>query len=130
MSADTHHKEASQKLYYGVFTALLVLTVLTVGMYQIHLGAMNLVVAIVIATMKAGLVVWFFMHMSHEKKFNAAVFLSSLLFGAIFLAYTLNDTEHREEASVYNGSVVDPVTGARAYGSPQELVDAADSERQ
>ena len=122
-----HHIEPIS-LYLKIFGALVVFTLLTVGVYQVHLGAWNLVVAIVIATIKATLVVFYFMHMKYEAKFNVLIFLSSLLFGSIFLAYTLNDTANRAEVDEYNGARVDPDTGKRAYGSFTEPVDEAPAE--
>lgn len=111
------HHIAPISLYLKIFAALVVFTALTVGVYQVHLGSLNLVVAIVIATVKAALVLWFFMHIQHEAKFNTLVFLSSILFGAIFLAYTLNDTGNRGQLDEFNGSQTDPARGGRAYGS-------------
>ncbi len=122
------HEEVSVRNYVVVFSVLLVLTALTVAVYQVHLGAWNLVVAVIIATMKAALVVVVFMHMAHEARFNALVFLGSLLFAGIFLAYTLNDTERRMEVDEYHGALVDPETGDWAYGVAEQLSAIADRE--
>jgi cytochrome c oxidase subunit IV len=52
-----------------VFVALLVLTLLTVGIARVHLGHVgNIVAALVIATFKACLVGAYFMHLNAEKK--------------------------------------------------------------
>ncbi|MFW5875578.1 MAG: cytochrome C oxidase subunit IV family protein [Myxococcota bacterium] len=110
------------KAYWAIFGALIFFTLLTVGVSYIHLGSLNLVVAIAIATVKAALVVLYFMHMKYETKFNVLVFLSALLFMGIFLAYTMNDTEYRADLDTVNGGRVDPRTGQLAYGTPQELV--------
>lgn len=126
---DVHQHVSPTSTYLKIFAGLVVLTLLTVAVYQVHLGALNLVVAIVIATIKATFVVLYFMHMKYENKFNALVFVSSLLFAGIFLAYTLNDTEYRgraNQASEYGGALVDPATGKRAYGSPALLNSASD----
>lgn len=80
------------KLLVAVFFALIVLTALTVAVTSVDLGAQwNLVAAMVIATLKAGLVVVFFMHLLWDKKFNLLLFLSSVLFLILFLSLTLND---------------------------------------
>lgn len=57
------------KTYVTVFIALMVFTVITVGISYFHLpiGA-AVAVALVIASIKASLVALFFMHLSHEKK--------------------------------------------------------------
>jgi cytochrome c oxidase subunit IV len=110
------------RIYWAIFFALIFFTLLTVGVSYVHLGPLNLVVAIVIATAKAALVVLYFMHMKYEAKFNVLVFLASLLFMGIFLAYTMNDTEYRGSVDYAYGGRVDPRTGAYAHGTPAGLV--------
>ena len=60
------------RLYVGVFVALLVATLITVGVSYIHFGredshAGNIAVAMVVAVFKAILVAGFFMHLLFEK---------------------------------------------------------------
>jgi cytochrome c oxidase subunit 4 len=79
-------------LLIGILVALLVLTVLTVSVTSIDLGAMgNLVVAMVIATIKAGLVVTYFMHLRWDRLFHLILFLTSVLFLILFLAMSITD---------------------------------------
>lgn len=79
-------------LLVGILGALMVLTVLTVSVTSIDLGAQgNLVVAMVIATIKAALVVAFFMHLVWDKKLHLILFLTSVLFLILFLALSVND---------------------------------------
>ncbi|MFZ5891161.1 MAG: cytochrome C oxidase subunit IV family protein [Myxococcota bacterium] len=76
----------------GVLAALMALTVLTVSVTSFDLGAQgNLVVAMVIATVKAGLVVAFFMHLVWDKKLHLILFLTSVLFLILFLSLSVND---------------------------------------
>jgi cytochrome c oxidase subunit IV len=110
------------RTYWAIFFGLIVFTVLTVAVSYVHLGPLNLVVAIAIATVKAALVVLYFMHMKYEAKFNVLIFLGSLLFMGIFLAYTMNDTEYRGTVDYAYGGRVDPRTGAFAHGTPDALV--------
>ena len=84
------------RFYWGILAILMVFTVLTYGLAFVELGAANLAVAIIIATLKATLVVLFFMHLWWDSKFNALVFVGSLLFLAMFLVYTVNDTGNRD----------------------------------
>ncbi len=80
------------KLLLGVFGALTVLTVFTVVVTAVDLGSQgNFVVAMIIATVKAGLVMAFFMHLVWDKKFNLTVFLSAFLFVLLFLSIALTD---------------------------------------
>jgi cytochrome c oxidase subunit 4 len=79
-------------LLFGILAALLVLTVATVAVTAIDLGAQgNLIVAMVIATVKALLVCTFFMHLLWDKKFNLVLFLTSVLFLILFLGMTTAD---------------------------------------
>ena len=76
----------------GVLGALMALTILTVAVTSFDLGAQaNLVVAMVIATVKAGLVVAFFMHLVWDKKLHLILFLTSVLFLVLFLSLAVND---------------------------------------
>src|SRR5690606_4073191 len=87
------------KLLVGVFAALTVLTVLTVAVTSVDLGSQgNFIVAMIIATIKAGLVMAFFMHLVWDRKFNLTVFLSSFLFVLLFLSLSLTDrNEYQDE---------------------------------
>ena len=81
--------------YLGVFSALLVFTVLTVAVSYIDLGPANIVIALAVATCKALMVALIFMHLAFDKKFNTVIFASSLLFLAIFIGFVLIDTGER-----------------------------------
>lgn len=79
-------------LLFAILGALLVLTVATVAVTSIDLGAQgNLIVAMIIATIKAALVCTFFMHLLWDKKFNVVLFLTSVLFLILFLSMTTTD---------------------------------------
>lgn len=111
-----HAHISPTKLYIGIFVGLIILTVLTVGLSLIHLGPLNLAIAVVIATLKAGLVVTFFMHLKDDHRFHALVFISAVLFGGVFFAYTLNDTGRRGEVDRMQGAKVNDATGEVAPG--------------
>ena len=75
----------------------MVLTVITVGVTVVDLGSQtNLLVAMAIATIKAGLVVTYFMHLRWDRPFNTLVFLGSLLFVSLFISMTLFDKSEYE----------------------------------
>jgi cytochrome c oxidase subunit 4 len=79
-------------LLFAILGALLVLTVATVAVTSIDLGAQgNLIVAMIIATVKALLVCTFFMHLLWDKKFNLVLFLTSVLFLILFLSMATTD---------------------------------------
>src|SRR3954451_24999003 len=85
-----HAHISSVPFYVTVFLGLLFLTGLTVGQSYVDLGKLNLFAVIAIATMKASLVVTFFMHLKWDNKFNALIFISTLFFIGVFFTYTMN----------------------------------------
>ena len=111
-----HAHISSIKFYLAIFVTLITLTVATVGVSYVHLGPANLAVAIVIASIKAALVCLFFMHLRHDNKFHALIFVSSLLFIGVFFAYTVNDTGHRGEVDESQGTMRFAPTGSAAPG--------------
>ena len=60
------------KMLLGVFIALSILTVITVAASEFDFGEMNLIVAMIIAVIKAALVVLFFMHLIWDRPFQRA----------------------------------------------------------
>jgi len=106
-------KAHSWNAYYVVFNALILLTVVTVGISYIDIGELltagselgytlshgvlpfveighgaNIVVGLIVALIKASLVLWYFMHQDHEEGVNRFVlgFSISLLLLA-FVAF-------------------------------------------
>ena len=67
--------------YYVVFVALLCLTAVTVGVSYLKLARpLAITVALIVASVKAGLVAGVFMHLLDEKKVIYAVLLLTVLF--------------------------------------------------
>lgn len=81
--------------YLKIFGALLVLTVVTVGVSYAGLGKASIAVAMVVALVKAFLVAAYFMHLKYDEKFNILVFVSALLFMSIFFVVTATDLGYR-----------------------------------
>ena len=90
-------------LYFGIFGALIVMTVVTVGASYIDFGAANTAIAVLIATVKASLVAVFFMHLRHDKTFNALIFVGGLLFLSFLFLFTLTDTGTRGIVDDFHG---------------------------
>ena len=88
-------------VYWGVFFALLGLTVATVAVILVDLGPFNIVVALAIAVAKATLVGAIFMHLWWDELLNTVIVLLSLVFMSIFLMFCLIDENSR--------GMVDPV---------------------
>jgi cytochrome c oxidase subunit IV len=96
----------------SVFFALLVLTGLTVFQAQFSLGNAEIWLSLTIATVKAALVILFFMHLLWDKPLNAIVILGSLIFVALFLGFTLMDAEGYRENLIYKSTVKASQPGA------------------
>ncbi len=90
----------------AVLGALMLLTILTVSVTNYDLGSEgNLVVGMVIATVKAGLVVTFFMHLLWDKKFHLILFLTAVLFVVLFLSMTITDRgEYQGNIDLYTNT--------------------------
>ena len=72
------------RIYITVFISLAILTGVTVGASYIHMNvAMTVTVALFIASVKAGLVASYFMHLISEKKLIYSVLI---LTGVFFIA--------------------------------------------
>lgn len=69
------------RIYVLVFTSLLVLTGVTVGVYYLHLPVpLAIGLALIIATVKASLVAMFFMHLVSERLLVFAVLILTFAF--------------------------------------------------
>jgi cytochrome c oxidase subunit IV len=90
-----HVAPASMLLIVG--GVLLFLTAVTVWVTMADLGRSgNLIVAMVIATIKAAMVGTYFMHLKWDKPFNAIVFCSSVLFVGLFITIAMLDKSDYE----------------------------------
>ena len=84
-SADDVKK--SVKTYFMIFGALMVLTIITVGVSYVHLPiALAVIVALVVATIKGSLVAMYFMHLLHERKVIYWVLMLTVIF-FVFLMF-------------------------------------------
>ncbi len=92
MAEHEEHTTHSQGFYLAIGIGLLVLTATTVGAAFVNLGPFNPVIALLIATIKATLVVLFFMHVKGaSEKLTGAVVVSGFFFLAILIALSLAD---------------------------------------
>ncbi|MBI4510430.1 MAG: cytochrome C oxidase subunit IV family protein [Deltaproteobacteria bacterium] len=86
------------KAYLKTWLALVVLTAITVAVSYLSFGTFNLVIALLIATIKATVVGAVFMHLFFDHKFHSLIFASSIIFLGIFIGFTMSDTEARGRA--------------------------------
>ena len=85
----SENHSVSFKTYLTVLSALLVLTVITVGAAQIDFGSLNAFFAMLIATVKAGLVLMYFMHLKYDEKIYWLIFGSAVFF--VILLYVFSE---------------------------------------
>ena len=95
-----HDIQKEIRVYIAVFVALGVLTIVTVGVSYLHLNLLGAIgVALTIATIKAGLVACYFMHLISEKKLIYGILL--LMFSFFIGLMLLPVSQH---ADVIRGS--------------------------
>ena len=79
----------------AVLMALIALTGGTVGASYVDLGALNVWIALLIASAKASLVLLYFMHIRKEGRLVVVSFLGTVLFLAIMISFTFWDVAFR-----------------------------------
>jgi cytochrome c oxidase subunit IV len=82
---------APKSLYYGVFLALVVGTILTVVVAKFDLGPLNNIVMLTIACSKALLVVLFFMHVRWSTRLTWVVAGAGFFWLLILFSITMSD---------------------------------------
>jgi cytochrome c oxidase subunit IV len=87
----THDVSKAVRTYLIIFGALIMGTILTVWASYIDFGSpgINIIVALVIATIKGGLVVGFFMHLIDERQVIYGVLGATVFFFAGLMYITL-----------------------------------------
>jgi cytochrome c oxidase subunit 4 len=105
VSTDAAHPDAHDhglshvlpwQVLVGVLGVLLFFTWATVAVRGIDLGSMNLIIAMIIATIKAVLVMAIFMHLRWDNPYHSLWFLGSFVFVALFISIALLDKSEYE----------------------------------
>ena len=86
-----HVHVTSIAVYLLVFSALAVGTILTVAASRFDLGMWNTPIALVIATIKAVLVILFFMHVIHSTRLTWVVVIAAFLWLGVLFVLTFAD---------------------------------------
>jgi len=100
MSHDAHHEEhAHEPVGYGSYFltwfALVTLTAITVTAAGMHFGAFSVLVALVVATIKASIVLYLFMHLKYEDQVFHRLLMIVIAAMVIFIGLTFTDTLFR-----------------------------------
>jgi cytochrome c oxidase subunit 4 len=78
-------------MFIAVWAALLVATGLTVFVASFNLGIWSAPIALIIATIKATIVILFFMEIKYQTKLTKTVLVSAFFFLALLLGLTMSD---------------------------------------
>lgn len=90
------HKPVSYRTFITTWIALLLLTGVTVGVAQLDFGAINIWIALSVASSKAALVLFVFMHLRQESVLFKVGLLVMLIFLIVFIGLTFTDVLYRE----------------------------------
>jgi len=92
MSDNAAHTSHSQGFYIAIGIGLLIGTVTTVAAAFVNLGPFNPIIALTIASIKATVVMLFFMHVKGaSEKLTGAIVVSGFFFLAILISLSLAD---------------------------------------
>ena len=116
------HTGESLGTYIVIYVALLVLLVITVMVAEHNLGPWNAVVALIIAAIKAGLVILFFMHVRQSSKIVWVFAFAGFLWLAIFLSLSFSDYGSYNNGGRHAGAQADLKFSLPHYASPDEPV--------
>jgi cytochrome c oxidase subunit IV len=114
------------RMYLMVGASLLALTFVTVYVSTFDFGEWNLIVAMIIAGVKATLVLFFFMHLYYDNKVYFSIFIGALLFLTIFIVFTMFDTQTRgqvdpaQENPIESKAVIYQPGGSALKGGHEE----------
>jgi cytochrome c oxidase subunit 4 len=128
MSTHTSHAadpKQEARTYVLTLITLLILTAITVAASYVHFGssAINVVIALTIATVKATVVALFFMHLLHDKPVNAIIAVTGFLFLGIFLMFDFIDVGSRgnlQPTNLHPPPAATAPAGAPAASAPAD----------
>ncbi len=81
--------------FISVWVALLILTGVTIEAAHLRMGEWSMLANILIASTKASLVLWFFMHLKYERKIFKVLFLIPIATITIIIGLTFFDIWYR-----------------------------------
>jgi cytochrome c oxidase subunit 4 len=98
-AGNEHEEQAHEPMAYGTYFltwfALLCLTAITVTAAGMHFGGLSVVVALVIAAIKASIVLYLFMHLKYEDAMFHRLLLIMIMALTIFIGLTFTDVLFR-----------------------------------
>jgi cytochrome c oxidase subunit 4 len=95
-SAVGHHHIVPFKTYLNILIALVILTVLTVTAAHIEMEhTWHILIAILIATIKASLVAAYFMHLKYDDKMYRVILVAAVFFVIVMFTFCITDIMSR-----------------------------------
>ena len=91
----TEREPTGYDVYILTWVALLILTAITVTVAGMHLGKLSVLTAVVIAAVKASVVLYFFMHLKYEKPLFRTMVYVALGTLVVFIGLTFTDILYR-----------------------------------
>jgi cytochrome c oxidase subunit 4 len=92
---EQHAHIQSYSRLFGVLLCLYLLTGVTIGVSYIHMGILNVWVALLIASTKVTLVLLYFMHLRYESRVIVISFISTVIFLGIMIGFIFFDIAFR-----------------------------------
>jgi cytochrome c oxidase subunit 4 len=89
------HRSVSDRVYILIWLALLVLTGITIWVSSLQLGVYSVLTALVVASVKAGLVLFVFMHLKYEEPIFKIILLVVIVTLTVIIAMTFLDVGFR-----------------------------------
>lgn len=90
------------RTYFLIYLALLLLLAVTIAVAYLDLGALNPVLAVGIASVKAFLVILFFMGVRHSDRLTRVFVAAGFLWLALLIGLTLTDYFTRIGGTLFN----------------------------
>ena len=104
-ASDSHSHDLGhivpKAVFLRVLIVLLILTAITVAVSRVDFGPMNIVVALVIASIKAGIVGMFFMHLKYENPIIWLYVMFPLVLLVIMIGGIFVDNPNRWDSKIY-----------------------------
>jgi cytochrome c oxidase subunit 4 len=92
---NSQEHETGYGTYFFVWITLLLFTVITVTVSLMQLGKLSVLSALVIASIKATLVLAIFMHLKYEKRLFKVMFFVTVMTLTVFIGMTFFDILYR-----------------------------------
>jgi cytochrome c oxidase subunit 4 len=93
-----HHVHVVEsRVFLNVLVALLILTIITVAISRVDFGGGNMIMAMLVAIMKASLVMAVFMHLRWDTPINNIFFLGSFVLLSLLFLFSFADGFARDQ---------------------------------